>query len=321
MDGPPGERILVTGASGQIGTDQVGEHRKRYGRESVVASDIREPEDGSPMSDGPFRLLSVLDGDSMESAIQEEGIGTVYHLAAILSATGEANPELCHRVNVGGTVCVLEAARDFKLKVYAPSSIAVFGPDAPKVAPQVTPLNPTTMYGKTKVTGEVLAMNYWKQYGVDVRGIRYPGLISWKAPAGGGTTDYAVDIFRAAIDTGHYECFVREDTQLPMMYMDDAIRGTISLMESPSENLGPSRAGYNIGGMSFTAGQLADAIARRMPEFTCDFIPDERQNYADSWPNDVEDLEAREDWGWEPRFNLEEMVDEMLIHMRDDQSS
>jgi len=257
----------------------------------------------------------------MESAIQEEGIGTVYHLAAILSATGEANPELCHRVNVGGTVCVLEAARDFKLKVYAPSSIAVFGPDAPKVAPQVTPLNPTTMYGKTKVTGEVLAMNYWKQYGVDVRGIRYPGLISWKAPAGGGTTDYAVDIFRAAIDTGHYECFVREDTQLPMMYMDDAIRGTISLMESPSENLGSSRAGYNIGGMSFTAGELADAIARRMPEFTCDFIPDERQNYADSWPNDVEDLEAREDWGWEPSFNLEEMVDEMLIHMRDDQSS
>jgi len=321
MDGPPGERILVTGASGQIGTDLVGELRKRYGRESVVASDIREPEDGSPMSDGPFRLLSVLDGDSMESAIQEEGIGTVYHLAAILSATGEANPELCHRVNVGGTVCVLEAARDFKLKVYAPSSIAVFGPDAPKVAPQVTPLNPTTMYGKTKVTGEVLAMNYWKQYGVDVRGIRYPGLISWKAPAGGGTTDYAVDIFRAAIDTGHYECFVREDTQLPMMYMDDAIRGTISLMESPSENLGPSRAGYNIGGMSFTAGELADAIARRMPEFTCDFIPDERQNYADSWPNDVEDLEAREDWGWEPRFNLEEMVDEMFIHMRDDQSS
>ncbi len=321
MDGPPGERILVTGASGQIGTDLVGELRKRYGRESVVASDIREPEDGSPMSDGPFRLLSVLDGDSMESAIQEEGIGTVYHLAAILSATGEANPELCHRVNVGGTVCVLEAARDFKLKVYAPSSIAVFGPDAPKVAPQVTPLNPTTMYGKTKVTGEVLAMNYWKQYGVDVRGIRYPGLISWKAPAGGGTTDYAVDIFRAAIDTGHYECFVREDTQLPMMYMDDAIRGTISLMESPSENLGPSRAGYNIGGMSFTAGELADAIARRMPEFTCDFIPDERQNYADSWPNDVEDLEAREDWGWEPSFNLEEMVDEMLIHMRDDQSS
>ncbi|MEC7744004.1 MAG: NAD-dependent epimerase/dehydratase family protein [Candidatus Thermoplasmatota archaeon] len=321
MDGPPGERILVTGASGQIGTDLVGELRKRYGRESVVASDIREPEDGSPMSDGPFRLLSVLDGDSMESAIQEEGIGTVYHLAAILSATGEANPELCHRVNVGGTVCVLEAARDFKLKVYAPSSIAVFGPDAPKVAPQVTPLNPTTMYGKTKVTGEVLAMNYWKQYGVDVRGIRYPGLISWKAPAGGGTTDYAVDIFRAAIDTGHYECFVREDTQLPMMYMDDAIRGTISLMESPSENLGSSRAGYNIRGMSFTAGELADAIARRMPEFTCDFIPDERQNYADSWPNDVEDLEAREDWGWEPNFNLEEMVDEMLIHMRDDQSS
>ena len=246
MSGPPGERILVTGASGQIGTDLVSELRKGYGSENVVASDIREPDNDSPILDGPFRLLSVLDGDSMESTIQEEGIGTIYHLAAILSATGETNPELCHRVNVGGTVCVLEAARDFELKVYAPSSIAVFGPDAPKIAPQKTPLNPTTMYGKTKVTGEILAMNYWKQYGVDVRGIRYPGLISWKAPAGGGTTDYAVDIFRAAIEHGHYECFVREDTRLPMMYMDDAIRGTISLMDAPSENLGSSRAGYNL---------------------------------------------------------------------------
>ena len=231
MSGPPGERILVTGASGKIGTDLVSELRKGYGSENVVASDIREPDNDSPILDGPFRLLSVLDGDSMESTIQEEGIGTIYHLAAILSATGETNPELCHRVNVGGTVCVLEAARDFELKVYSPSSIAVFGPDTPKTAPQTTPLNPTTMYGKTKVTGEILAMNYWKQYGVDVRGIRYPGLISWKAPAGGGTTDYAVDIFRAAIEHGHYECFVREDTRLPMMYMDDAIRGTISLMD------------------------------------------------------------------------------------------
>ena len=177
MSGPPGERILVTGASGQIGTDLVSELRKGYGSENVVASDIREPDNDSPILDGPFRLLSVLDGDSMESTIQEEGIGTIYHLAAILSATGETNPELCHRVNVGGTVCVLEAARDFELKVYSPSSIAVFGPDTPKTAPQTTPLNPTTMYGKTKVTGEILAMNYWKQYGVDVRGIRYPGLI------------------------------------------------------------------------------------------------------------------------------------------------
>lgn len=321
MSGPPGERILVTGASGQIGTDLVSELRKVHGRENVVASDIREPDHESPISDGPFTLLSVLDGDSMESTIHDEGIGTIYHLAAILSATGEAKPELCHRVNVGGTVCVLEAARDFELKVYAPSSIAVFGPDAPKIAPQKTPLNPTTMYGKTKVTGEVLAMNYWKQYGVDVRGIRYPGLISWKAPAGGGTTDYAVDIFRAAIELGHYECFVREDTRLPMMYMDDAIRGTISLMDAPSESLGSSRAGYNIGGMSFTAGELVDAISRRIPDFTCDFVPDIRQSYADSWPDDVDDSVAREDWGWKPKFGLEEMVDEMINRLREAQSS
>ncbi len=321
MSGPPGERILVTGASGQIGTDLVSELRKVHGRENVVASDIREPDHESPISDGPFTLLSVLDGDSMESTIHDEGIGTIYHLAAILSATGEAKPELCHRVNVGGTVCVLEAARDFELKVYAPSSIAVFGPDAPKIAPQKTPLNPTTMYGKTKVTGEILAMNYWKQYGVDVRGIRYPGLISWKAPAGGGTTDYAVDIFRAAIEHGHYECFVREDTRLPMMYMDDAIRGTISLMDAPSENLGSSRAGYNIGGMSFTAGELVDSISRRIPDFTCDFVPDIRQSYADSWPDDVDDSVAREDWGWKPKFGLEEMVDEMINRLREAQSS
>ena len=321
MDGPPGERILVTGASGQIGTDLVCKLRSRYGRDNVVASDIREPEQDSPIMDGPYRSLSVLDGDSMESTIEEEGIGTIYHLAAILSATGESDPELCHRVNVGGTVCVLEAARDLGLRVYAPSSIAVFGPDSPRIAPQVTPLNPTTMYGKTKVTGEILAMNYWKQYGVDVRGIRYPGLVSWKAPAGGGTTDYAVDIFRSAIEDGHYECFVREDTKLPMMYMDDAIRGTMSLMEAPSENLGPSRAGYNLGGMSFTAGELADAISERVPGFTCDFAPDVRQEYADSWPDDVDDSTARDEWGWEPEYDLGKMVDEMLEMLRPTQSS
>jgi len=316
MDGPPGERILVTGASGQIGADLVSGLRSRYGKDNVIASDIREPEQNSPIMDGPYRTLSVLDGDSMESTVEEEGIGTIYHLAAILSATGETDPELCHRVNVGGTVCVLEAAREFGLRVYTPSSIAVFGPDCPRVAPQVTPLNPTTMYGKTKVTGEILAMNYWKQYGVDVRGIRYPGLVSWKAPAGGGTTDYAVDIFRSAMEDGHYECFVREDTRLPMMYMDDAIRGTISLMEAPSENLGPSRAGYNLAGMSFSAGELADAISDRVPGFTCDFVPDVRQEYADSWPDDVDDSTARDDWGWEPEYDLGKMVDEMLDRLQ-----
>ena len=315
MAEPPGDRILVTGALGQIGTELVSSLRESYGKDNVLATDIRVPDDESSFPDGPFSNLSVLDGTGMEKMIQEEGIGTVFHLAAILSATGEKDPELCQRVNVGGTVCVLEAARDFNLKVFAPSSIAVFGPDSPDIALQSSPLNPTTMYGKTKVTGEILGLNYWKQYGVDVRGLRFPGLISWKAPAGGGTTDYAVDIFRAAVKYGHYECFVSEDTRLPMMYMNDAIRATESIMQADLESLGDSRAGYNIKGISFTAGELIDKIAERIPEFTCDFIPDFRQKVADSWPNDVDDQPARDDWGWKADYDLGRMVDEMISNI------
>ena len=315
MAEPPGDRILVTGALGQIGTELVSSLRESYGKDNVIATDIRVPDEESSFPDGPFSNLSVLDGTGMEKIIQEEGIGTVYHLAAILSATGEKDPELCQRVNVGGTVCVLEAARDFDLKVFAPSSIAVFGPDSPDIALQSSPLNPTTMYGKTKVTGEILGLNYWKQYGVDVRGLRFPGLISWKAPAGGGTTDYAVDIFRAAVEYGHYECFVSEDTRLPMMYMNDAIRATESIMQADLESLGDSRAGYNIKGISFTAGELVDKIAERIPEFTCDFIPDFRQKVADSWPNDVDDKPARDDWGWKADYDLGRMVDEMISNI------
>jgi threonine 3-dehydrogenase len=315
MAEPPGDRILVTGALGQIGTELVSSLRESHGKDNVLATDIRVPDDESSFPDGPFSNLSVLDGTGMEKMIQEEGIGTVFHLAAILSATGEKDPELCQRVNVGGTVCVLEAARDFDLKVFAPSSIAVFGPDSPDIALQSSPLNPTTMYGKTKVTGEILGLNYWKQYGVDVRGLRFPGLISWKAPAGGGTTDYAVDIFRAAVEYGHYECFVSEDTRLPMMYMNDAIRATESIMQADLESLGDSRAGYNIKGISFTAGELVDKIAERIPEFTCDFIPDFRQKVADSWPNDVDDKPARDDWGWKADYDLGRMVDEMISNI------
>ena len=315
MAEPPGDRILVTGALGQIGTELVSSLRESHGKDNVLATDIRVPDDESSFPDGPFSNLSVLDGTGMEKMIQEEGIGTVFHLAAILSATGEKDPELCQRVNVGGTVCVLEAARDFNLKVFAPSSIAVFGPDSPDIALQSSPLNPTTMYGKTKVTGEILGLNYWKQYGVDVRGLRFPGLISWKAPAGGGTTDYAVDIFRAAVEYGHYECFVSEDTRLPMMYMNDAIRATESIMQADLESLGDSRAGYNIKGISFTAGELVEKIAERIPEFTCDFIPDFRQKVADSWPNDVDDKPARDDWGWKADYDLGRMVDEMISNI------
>ena len=317
MSGTSGDSILVTGALGQIGSDLVEALRGKHGQDSVIASDVRKITDHPFVEDGRFVRLSVLDGDAMDSTIEEHGIGSVYHLAAILSATGEQNPELCERVNVGGTITVLEAARRHGLRVYAPSSIAVFGPDAPDTAPQVTPLNPTTTYGKTKVTGEVMAMNYWKQYGVDTRGIRYPGLVSWKSPPGGGTTDYAVEIFHAALNEGHYDCFVSPETRLPMMYMDDAIRATLELMEAPSDSIGDARGGYNVSAMSFTAAELADTISERVDGFTCEFKPDHRQAYADSWPDAVDDAVAREDWGWRAEYDLTRMVDDMLDRLSD----
>ena len=317
MSGTSGDSILVTGALGQIGSDLVEALRGKHGQDSVIASDVRKITDHPFVEDGRFVRLSVLDGDAMDSTIEEHGIGSVYHLAAILSATGEQNPELCERVNVGGTITVLEAARRHGLRVYAPSSIAVFGPDAPDTAPQVTPLNPTTTYGKTKVTGEVMAMNYWKQYGVDTRGIRYPGLVSWKSPPGGGTTDYAVEIFHAALNEGHYDCFVGPETRLPMMYMDDAIRATLELMEAPSDSIGDARGGYNVSAMSFTAAELADTISERVDGFTCEFKPDHRQAYADSWPDAVDDAVAREDWGWRAEYDLTRMVDDMLDRLSD----
>jgi len=312
MSGTPGDSILVTGALGQIGRDLVEALRDKHGQDSVIASDVREVENHPFVEEGRFVRLSVLDGDAMDSVIEDEDVGTIYHLAAILSATGEQNPDLCERVNVGGTITVLEAARRHDLRVYSPSSIAVFGPDAPATAPQITPLNPTTTYGKTKVTGEVMVMNYWKQYGVDTRGIRYPGLVSWKSPAGGGTTDYAVEIFHAALNKGHYDCFVGPETRLPMMYMDDAIRATLELMDAPVESIGDARGGYNVSGISFTARELVDTISERVDGFTCEFKPDHRQEYADSWPDDVDDSVAKDDWGWKAEYDLTRMVDEML---------
>ncbi|MAB36248.1 MAG: NAD-dependent epimerase, partial [Euryarchaeota archaeon] len=253
-----------------------------------------------------------LDTDGISRICQSEGIGTIYHLAALLSAVGERDPDLCRRINVGGTISVLEAAKECNLRVYSPSSIAVFGPDSPKHATQDSPLNPTTVYGETKVTGEALAREYLDQFNVDTRGIRYPGLISYKAPAGGGTTDYAVEIFHAALEEGHYQCFVRSDTRLPMLYMDDAINATLSLMGSSEDDLGDSRAGYNISCLSFSAGELADAISERIEGFTCDFVPDVRQEYADSWPDSIDGSIAEDEWNWTPKFDLESLVDEML---------
>jgi len=299
-----GPRILVTGALGQIGTELVGALEEKHGQGSVIATDVR---------DAPgCRILDVMDADGMLALVSEEKVTEIYHLAALLSATGERNPELCWKINVEGLENVISAAKANDCRVFAPSSIAVFGPDCPSIAPQVTPLNPTTVYGKTKVVCEQLAMTS----GVDMRGLRYPGLISYKAPAGGGTTDYAVEIFHAALSEGHYTCFVREDTRLPMMYMDDAIRATLELMDISSEKLGGARGGYNIAGCSFTAGELVSSIQRHLPEFTCTYEPDIRQKYADSWPNDIEDDVARAEWGWAPEFDLDGMVDAMFAGLQ-----
>ena len=312
MSGSAGEKILVTGALGQIGTELVEALRDKHGTSSVIASDIRSVNEQNSTSQGPYVTLDVLDTDSIIKLCKDEGVGTVYHLAALLSATGEKNPDLCRKVNVGGTISVFEAAKECSLRVFSPSSIAVFGPDAPKHAPQITHLNPSTVYGETKVTGESLAKEYWEKDGIDVRGIRYPGLISYKAPAGGGTTDYAVEIFEAAINHGYYECFVRPDTRLPMLYMDDAIKATLMLMDAPNDTLGPSKAGYNIDCHSFTAKELADAISHEVDGFKCDFAPDIRQKYADSWPDSIDGSVAKEEWNWAPKYGLDAIVKAML---------
>ena len=312
MSGTSGDKVLVTGALGQIGTDLVQALRQRHGKDSVIASDIRESAGHSSVEGGPFVILDVLDTDGISRVCQSEGVSTIYHLAALLSAVGERDPDLCRRINVGGTISVLEAAKECNLRVYSPSSIAVFGPDSPKHASQDSPLNPTTVYGETKVTGEALAREYLDRFNVDARGIRYPGLISYKAPAGGGTTDYAVEIFHAALREGHYQCFVRPETRLPMLYMDDAIDATLSLMDSSEWVLGESRAGYNIPCLSFSAEELVEAISDRVEGFTCDYVPDVRQEYADSWPDSIDGSVAEDEWGWKPKYDLETMVDEML---------
>jgi nucleoside-diphosphate-sugar epimerase len=301
-------RILVTGALGQIGTELVEALRLRHGEDAVIATDLRSSEG--------ITLLDVMNLEEMDRIVSQGGVRVIYHLAALLSATGERKPELCWRINVGGLENVLTVAKEHGCSVFAPSSIAVFGPDCPPIAPQVTPLNPTTVYGRTKVEGEQMAI----RSGIDVRGVRYPGLISYLAPAGGGTTDYAVEIFHAAIQDGRYECFVSADTRLPMMYMDDAIRATLELMDVPAESLGDARGGYNIAGASFSVAELVASIQRHLPDFTCTYAPDERQAYADSWPDEVEDDIARAEWGWNPAFDLDATVDAMFAGLSNSES-
>ena len=310
------KNILVTGAAGQIGSDLTATLRERFGNQNVIAMGRKTPMPADIAESGPCVMGDVTDIEGYRKIINEYQIDTVYHLAAILSATGEANPGLCYNVNLNGLYNVLEVAKEKKQRLFCPSSIAAFGPGTPlENTPQETVLKPTTMYGVTKVAGELLCDYYFHKYGVDVRGIRYPGLISWKTRPTGGTTDYAVEIYYEAVLSNKYEVFVRADTKLPMMYMPDAIKGTLDLMDAPLENL-KHHSDYNFAGMSFSAQELADCVAARMPGFECTFNPDSRQAIADSWPDSIDDSAAQEEWGWKPSFNLEKMSDDMLDNLK-----
>ena len=311
------QRILVTGACGQIGSELIPTLRERYGAANVVATDIRSPETACLRDEGPFEQLDVCNQVMMDSIIDRYNIDTVYHMAAILSATGEEKPTLAWDVNISGLVNVLEIARKRQLlRIFCPSSIAVFGPDTPHdCAPQTTILTPTTMYGVTKVTGELLAEYYVQRFGLDIRGVRYPGIISSETLPGGGTTDYAVDIFYQALQSQAYSCFVRSDTVLPMMYMPDCIKATIDLMDADFNSL-RSHCNFNLAGMSFSARELADEIQKHIPGFVCQYEPDFRQAIADSWPQTIDDSPAREEWGWKPDYNLPSMTSDMIEKLR-----
>jgi nucleoside-diphosphate-sugar epimerase len=309
-------RILVTGATGQIGSELVPELRKRYGRDNVVATGhIRRPTKEVEDS-GPYLTVDLMDRLAVSTTIKREGIGQVYHLAAVLSAVGEAKPQEAWDVNMTSLKNVLDACKESEVqKIFWPSSIAAFGPSSPRDrTPQDTVLQPTSMYGITKVAGELLCNYYFHRYGLDVRSVRYPGIISSERLPGGGTTDYAVAIFYDAIKSGHYVCFVREDTVLPMLYMPDCVGAAINIMESPPARV-PRHDAYNLASMSFSAGELAGSIRRRIPELTVEYRPDSRQEIADSWPMSLDDSEARRDWGWSPKYDLEGMVDDMLSRL------
>jgi nucleoside-diphosphate-sugar epimerase len=307
------KRMLVIGAVGQIGSELTMELRSRYGNDNVVAMGRKTKPSETLLNSGPFEWGDVTDPGSIISVVEKHDIDTIYLMAAILSAVGEQRPQLAYDVNMNGLYNVLEIARERELtRVMVPSSIAAFGPETPKDnTPQETVLRPTTIYGVTKVAGELLADYYFKRFGVDVRGLRYPGIISSETLPGGGTTDYAVEIFYEAIKNKRYTCFVREDTALPMMYMPDCIRATIMLMEADVNKL-KHHADFNVAGLSFSAGELAAEIKKHIPEFECTYAPDFRQQIADSWPRTIDDSAAREEWGWRPEYDLPRMVDDMI---------
>jgi len=310
------EKILVIGASGQIGVELTLALRKMYGNTNVVASDLREEND-LLKGTGPYVSLDVMNKEMLHVQVIRQNITQIYLLAAILSATGEKNPGLAWHLNMQGLLNVLDIAREEKLqKVYWPSSIAVFGPTSPKKdCPQQTIIEPITVYGISKYAGEFWCNYFHHRFSVDVRSIRYPGLISYKSSPGGGTTDYAIEIFHDALEHKEYKCFLKEDTYLPMMYMPDAINATIELMEAPAEKISV-RTSYNVSAISFSPKEIAGEIKKHIPDFNITYASDYRQAIADSWPQSIDDSVARQDWGWKHEYDLSLMVKDMLLNLK-----
>ena len=307
-------KILVIGACGQLGSELTIALREKYGNDNVIATDIRQPQE--ELNNGPFEHLDILKESSFEEILKKYKITQIYHLAAVLSAKGEQKPLFAWQLNMDSLLKVLEAAREHKLRVYWPSSIAVFGPDTPKKnTPQLTVMNPSTVYGISKLAGEQWCEYYHKKYGVDVRSLRYPGLIGYKTPPGGGTTDYAVDIFYKAVAGEDYTCFLKKGTYLPMMYMDDAVKATIDLMEADAAKV-KVRSSYNISALSFAPEDIAASIQKHLPDFNITYSPDFRQEIADSWPHSIDDSAARKDWGWKESFDLEKMTEEIIVGLK-----
>ena len=308
-------KILIIGACGQIGSELTLKLRELYGIDNVIASDIRKGEQ-EVFQTGPFELVDAMKFDEVAALVDKYKVDEVYLMAALLSATAEKNPAFAWDLNMNSLFHVLNLAKEGKIKkVFWPSSIAVFGPTTPKQnTPQYTVMEPSTVYGISKQAGERWCEYYHEKFGVDVRSIRYPGLISWKTPPGGGTTDYAVDIYYKAVKQNKYTCFLSENTELPMMYMDDAIRATVGIMQAKKEDV-KIRSAYNLSAISFTPKQIAEQIAKEKPGFTIDYEPDFRQAIADSWPSSIDDTSAREDWGWKHDFDLETMTKVMLENL------
>lgn len=311
------EKILVTGAGGQLGSELTLELRKIYGDANVIASDIALPKKGELTESGPFEIMDVLSRHNLAEKAYRHNVNQIYHLAAVLSATGESRPKFTWKVNMKGLENILDLALEKGItKVYWPSSIAVFGPTTPRQnTPQHTIMDPNTVYGISKQTGERFCEYYAKRYNLDVRSLRYPGLIGYKALPGGGTTDYAVDIYHKAVEGRPYTCYLKPDTYLPMMYMPDALKATLDLMHAPTGNI-TIRSSYNLAAMSFSPAEIAAAIQKQVPGFQITYAPDFRQQIADSWPRSIDDTPARQDWHWQPQYNLDSMTMDMLENLR-----